>query len=74
VGGVGLGSERLAASAARGRTGLLAAVLVSVLFAGYDWRVGYQVRTTEFPWSAAKLTNAITVEVVAAHPEFGRRD
>jgi glycine betaine/proline transport system substrate-binding protein len=29
------------------------------------------VRAAQFPWSAAKLTNAILAEVVAAHPELG---
>lgn len=32
---------------------------------------GVTVRTGEFPWSAAKLTNAILTEVTAQHPELG---
>nr|WP_237453952.1 glycine betaine ABC transporter substrate-binding protein [Pseudonocardia sp. SID8383] len=32
---------------------------------------GPTVRLAQFPWSAAKLTNAILGEVVAAHPELG---
>lgn len=60
--------------AASGRTGPLTLVvlLVSTVLAGCSaGESGYQVRTTQFPWSAAKLTNAIIGEVVAAHPELG---
>jgi glycine betaine/proline transport system substrate-binding protein len=32
---------------------------------------GMTVRVGEFPWSAAKLTNAILTEVVSQHPELG---
>jgi glycine betaine/proline transport system substrate-binding protein len=32
---------------------------------------GITVQAAQFPWSAAKLTNAILAEVVAAHPELG---
>ncbi|MEV1295125.1 glycine betaine ABC transporter substrate-binding protein [Pseudonocardia sp. NPDC049635] len=32
---------------------------------------GHTVRLAQFPWSAAKLTNAILAEVVATHPELG---
>jgi glycine betaine/proline transport system substrate-binding protein len=32
---------------------------------------GITVRAAEFPWSAAKLTNAILTEVVAQHPDLG---
>ncbi|ANY10466.1 glycine betaine ABC transporter substrate-binding protein [Pseudonocardia sp. HH130630-07] len=32
---------------------------------------GATVRMAQFPWSAAKLTNAILAEVVATHPELG---
>ena len=32
---------------------------------------GVTVKAAEFPWSAAKLTNAILAEVAAQHPELG---
>ncbi len=32
---------------------------------------GVTIAAAEFPWSAAKLTNAILAEVVAQHPELG---
>jgi glycine betaine/proline transport system substrate-binding protein len=32
---------------------------------------GYAVRTVQYPWSAAKLTNAILARVVATHPGLG---
>jgi glycine betaine/proline transport system substrate-binding protein len=32
---------------------------------------GETLRVAQFPWSAAKLTNAILAEIVAAHPELG---
>jgi glycine betaine/proline transport system substrate-binding protein len=32
---------------------------------------GVTLRAAQFPWSAAKLTNAILAEIVAAHPELG---
>lgn len=51
-------------------TALLAVLLVAsgCAAAGAD---GPTVRLAQFPWSAAKLTNAILGEVVAAHPELG---
>jgi glycine betaine/proline transport system substrate-binding protein len=59
----------------RTRTVRLVTVLLAVLLAasgcasaGAD---GPTVRLAQFPWSAAKLTNAILGEVVAAHPELG---
>jgi glycine betaine/proline transport system substrate-binding protein len=32
---------------------------------------GISIKATEFPWSAAKLTNVILTEVAAQHPELG---
>jgi len=32
---------------------------------------GFTVRAAQFPWTAAKLTNAILAEIVARHPELG---
>jgi glycine betaine/proline transport system substrate-binding protein len=32
---------------------------------------GITIKAAEFPWSAAKLTNAILAEVTAGHPELG---
>lgn len=59
----------------RTRTVRLVTVLLAVLLAasgcasaGAD---GPTVRLAQLPWSAAKLTNAILGEVVAAHPELG---
>ncbi len=59
----------------RTRTVRLVTVLLAVLLAasgcasaGAD---GPTVRLAQFPWSAAKLTNAILGEVVATHPELG---
>ncbi|MER7435609.1 glycine betaine ABC transporter substrate-binding protein [Pseudonocardia alni] len=59
----------------RTRTVRLVTALLVVLLAasgcasaGAD---GPTVRLAQFPWSAAKLTNAILGEVVAAHPELG---
>ena len=59
----------------RTRTVRLVTVLLAVLLAasgcasaGAD---GPTVRLAQFPWSAAKLTNAILGEVVSAHPELG---
>jgi glycine betaine/proline transport system substrate-binding protein len=51
-------------------TALLAVLLAAsgCAAAGAD---GPTVRLAQFPWSAAKLTNAILGEVVAAHPELG---
>lgn len=59
----------------RTRTVRLVTALLAVLVAasgcasaGAD---GPTVRLAQFPWSAAKLTNAILGEVVATHPELG---
>ncbi|OLM14858.1 glycine betaine ABC transporter substrate-binding protein [Pseudonocardia sp. Ae505_Ps2] len=59
----------------RTRTVRLVTALLAVLVAasgcasaGAD---GPTVRLAQFPWSAAKLTNAILGEVVAPHPELG---
>ncbi|MFP5021498.1 glycine betaine ABC transporter substrate-binding protein [Pseudonocardia phyllosphaerae] len=55
-------------------TRLLTAVVAVLLVAtgctgtGSD---GATVRLAQFPWSAAKVTNAIIEQVVAAHPELG---
>jgi glycine betaine/proline transport system substrate-binding protein len=60
--------------AARGRraAALLGCLLLAVLLAGCaGGSGGTTVRAAQFPWSAAKLTNAILAEVVAAHPELG---
>ncbi|HEY4422419.1 MAG TPA: hypothetical protein VGN22_23065, partial [Pseudonocardia sp.] len=32
---------------------------------------GLHVRAAQFPWSAAKLTNAILAEVAAMNPQLG---
>jgi glycine betaine/proline transport system substrate-binding protein len=64
----------LAVRARTGAAGPLTAIslLVCALLAGCSsGESGYQVRTTQFPWSAAKLTNAIISQVIATHPELG---
>ncbi|WP_308259465.1 glycine betaine ABC transporter substrate-binding protein [Pseudonocardia sp. H11422] len=60
--------------ARRGRGGplLLALVLAAALAGCADGSGGgITVRAAQFPWSAAKLTNAILAEVTAGHPELG---
>jgi glycine betaine/proline transport system substrate-binding protein len=62
-------------------TGALLALLAVTLLAGCGANggtapggtsgEGVTVRAAEFPWSAAKLTNAILTEVVAQHPDLG---
>jgi glycine betaine/proline transport system substrate-binding protein len=46
-------------------------VLAAVLGGCAGGSDGATVRAAQFPWSAAKLTNAILAEVVATHPELG---
>lgn len=59
----------------RTRTVRLVTALLAVLLAASGCAAagadGPTVRLAQFPWSAAKLTNAILGEVVAAHPELG---
>lgn len=59
----------------RTRTFRLVTALLAVLLAASGCAAagadGPTVRIAQFPWSAAKLTNAILGEVVAAHPELG---
>lgn len=52
---------------------LLALTAVAALLAGCSAGPGQgiTVRAAQFPWSAAKLTNAILAEVVATRPELG---
>ena len=53
---------------------LLALVLVAAALAGCasaTGRGGMTIEAAQFPWSAAKLTNAILAEVVATRPELG---
>lgn len=49
----------------------LVAVLATLTGCAGAGAQGATVRITQFPWSAAKLTNAILAEVVAGHPELG---
>lgn len=49
----------------------LLAVLVAATGCAASGNDGATVRIAQFPWSAAKLTNAILAEVVAGHPELG---
>jgi glycine betaine/proline transport system substrate-binding protein len=56
----------------------IGAVLAVALLAGCSGRTastssgtGITVKAAEFPWSAAKLTNAILAEVAARHPDLG---
>ncbi|OLL72643.1 Glycine betaine ABC transport system, glycine betaine-binding protein OpuAC [Pseudonocardia sp. Ae168_Ps1] len=49
----------------------LVAVLVTATGCAASGPDGPTVRLTQFPWSAAKVTNAILAEVVAGHPELG---
>lgn len=58
------------------RTGSLACTLLLVAIslvgcASGTGGGGVTVRAAQFPWSAAKLTNAILAEIVASHPELG---
>jgi glycine betaine/proline transport system substrate-binding protein len=59
----------------RTRTVRLVTALLAVLLAASGCAAagadGPTVRLAQFPWSAAKLTNVILGEVVAAHPELG---
>ena len=55
-----------------------AVLAVAALLAGCSGRTastssgtGITVKAAEFPWSAAKLTNAILAEVAARHPDLG---
>ena len=55
-----------------------AVLAVAVLLTGCSGRTasttsgtGITVKAAEFPWSAAKLTNAILAEVAARHPDLG---
>jgi glycine betaine/proline transport system substrate-binding protein len=55
-----------------------ALLAVAALLAGCSGRTastssgtGITVKAAEFPWSAAKLTNAILAEVAARHPDLG---
>ena len=50
---------------------LIMAAVSLVGCAGGPGSSGFTVRTTQFPWSAAKLTNTILAEIVASHPELG---
>jgi len=61
-----------------GRCRLVALVVALVLVAaelagcaGGTGSTGFTVRAAQFPWTAAKLTNAILAEIVARHPELG---
>lgn len=49
----------------------LAAVLVTLAGCATSGNEGVTVRIAQFPWSAAKVTNAILAEVVARNPELG---
>ncbi|MEN3269067.1 glycine betaine ABC transporter substrate-binding protein [Pseudonocardia sp.] len=57
----------------RGAGPLALLVVVAALLSGCSPGPGsgITVQAAQFPWSAAKLTNAILAEVVAAHPELG---
>ncbi|WP_245607299.1 glycine betaine ABC transporter substrate-binding protein [Pseudonocardia spinosispora] len=55
----------------RGRIGVLVVALALVLAGCATGPAGFTVRAAQFPWSAAKLTNAILAEIVARHPELG---
>jgi glycine betaine/proline transport system substrate-binding protein len=61
----------LVASARRAGALLAGLVLVVALGGCSTGPGGTTVRAAQFPWSAAKLTNAILAEVVAGHPELG---
>ncbi|MCO1659599.1 glycine betaine ABC transporter substrate-binding protein [Pseudonocardia humida] len=57
---------------ARRAGALLACLVLAVVLGGCSAGPGGStVRAAQFPWSAAKLTNAILAEVVATHPELG---
>lgn len=62
----------------RARAAIGAVLAVAALLAGCSGRTastssgtGITVKAAEFPWSAAKLTNAILAEVAARHPDLG---
>jgi glycine betaine/proline transport system substrate-binding protein len=59
------------AARARRSSALLAALVLAAVLGGCAGDGGTTVRAAQFPWSAAKLTNAILTEVVATHPELG---
>ncbi|MBW0104660.1 glycine betaine ABC transporter substrate-binding protein [Pseudonocardia sp. KRD291] len=66
-------SRHRSAPSRTGRLVLALALVVAALAAcgapGQDG--GVTVRAAQFPWSAAKLTNAILGELAATHPELG---
>jgi glycine betaine/proline transport system substrate-binding protein len=57
----------------RGAGPLAVLVVVAAVLSGCSAGPGpgITVQAAQFPWSAAKLTNAILAEVVATHPELG---
>lgn len=67
-------TTRVARAARAGPTRLFVAVLLVLLLASCSAGPsggGVSLRVTQFPWSAAKLTNAILAEIAAEHPELG---
>jgi glycine betaine/proline transport system substrate-binding protein len=68
----------LSSSGRRAWAAIGAVLAVAALLAGCSGRTastssgtGITVKAAEFPWSAAKLTNAILAEVAARHPDLG---